>query len=152
MDIQDFSTHHAQARVLVVDDHPNTATTLARAIAQLGPGVEVVSATSGRMALEYARDEAVDLLITDMVMPDMNGLELIEALRIHPGGRPTYTVLITAYDVPGVRESARRLKVDEVLIKPIRPERIRQIVGKTLEGMGCTQLGKLRRRRRPIKS
>jgi len=137
MDTQDFSTHHAQARVLVVDDHPSTATTLARAISQLGPGVEVISATSGRMALEYAKDEAVDLLITDMMMPDMNGLELIETLRAHPGGRPTYTVLITAYDVPGMKESARRLKVDEVLIKPIRPERIRQIVGKTLESMGC---------------
>jgi CheY-like chemotaxis protein len=42
------------ARILVVDDHPNTATTLARAISQLGDGVEVMSATNGKEAIEYA--------------------------------------------------------------------------------------------------
>ena len=115
------------ARVLIVDDHPNTALTLSRAISQLGPGIEVISATNGKTALERVKDGAVDLLITDMMMPEMNGLELIEKLRSHPGGYPTYTMLITAYDVPGLRESARRLKVDEIIIKPVRPERVCQI-------------------------
>jgi two-component system, OmpR family, phosphate regulon sensor histidine kinase PhoR len=130
----------SQARVLVVDDHPGTATTLARAISQLGPKIEVVSATSGEMALEQAREGAVDLLITDMMMPDMNGLQLIEKMQLHPGGRPTYTILITAYDVPGLKESARRLRVNETIIKPFRPEYIRQIVSKMLEDLGPSKL------------
>jgi CheY-like chemotaxis protein len=88
------------ARVLIVDDHPNTALTLSRAISQLGPGIEVISATNGKTALERVKDGAVDLLITDMMMPEMNGLELIEKLKSHPGGYPTYTILITAYDAP----------------------------------------------------
>jgi signal transduction histidine kinase/DNA-binding response OmpR family regulator len=125
-----------QVRVLVVDDHPNTATTLARAISQLGSGVDVVSATSGKAALKKADEGGVDLLITDMMMPDMNGLELIETLQSHPGGRPAYTVLVTAYDVPGLKETARRLKVNETIIKPVRPERICQIVSDVLDGMG----------------
>ncbi len=124
------------ARVLVVDDHPGTATTLARALSQIGPKIEVVSATSGKMALEQVREGAVDLLITDMMMPDMNGLQLIEKLQLHPGGRPAYIILITAYDVPGLKESARRLKVNETIIKPFRPEYIRQIVIKMLEDLG----------------
>src|SRR5690242_14704848 len=99
----------SHVRILIVDDHPNTATTLARAISQLGAEIEVVSATSGKMALEQIGEDPVDLLITDMMMPDMNGLELIEKLQSHPGGRPAYTILITAYDVPGLKESARRL-------------------------------------------
>jgi two-component system, OmpR family, phosphate regulon sensor histidine kinase PhoR len=123
------------ARVLIVDDHPNTALTLSRAISQLGPSIEVISATNGKTALERVRDGAVDLLITDMMMPEMNGLELIEKLKSHPGGRPTYTILITAYDVPGLRESARRLKVDETIIKPVRPERVCQIVSQALGNM-----------------
>ena len=130
----------SQARVLVVDDHPGTATTLARAISQLGPKIEVVSATSGEMALEQAREGAVDLLITDMMMPDMNGLQLIEKMQLHPGGRPTYTILITAYDVPGLKESARRLRVNETIIKPFRPEYMRQIVSKMLEDLGPSKL------------
>lgn len=120
-------------RILIVDDHPGTATTLARAISQSAPEVEIVSSTSGKMALEQIRDGAVDLLITDMMMPDMNGLELIEKLQSHPAGRPSYTILMTAYDVPGLKETARRLRVNETIIKPFRPERICQIVGRMLE-------------------
>ncbi|MCE7906623.1 MAG: response regulator [Anaerolineae bacterium CFX3] len=115
-------------RVLIVDDHPNTATMLARAVAQLGKQVEARSATSGREALKVADDFAADLLITDMIMPEMNGLELAEKLQNHPGGRPAHVILITAYDVPGLKETARRAKVDEILLKPVRPERICQIV------------------------
>ena len=137
-----LSINLPQARVLVVDDHPGTATTLARALSQLGPKVEVVSATSGKMALEQVKEGAVDLLITDMMMPDMNGLQLIEKLQLHPGGRPSYTILITAYDVPGLKESARRLKVNETIIKPFRPEYIRQIVIKMLEDLGPSKLVK----------
>ncbi len=128
------------ARVLIVDDHPNTALTLSRAISQLGPNLEVISATNGKTALERVKDGAVDLLITDMMMPEINGLELIEKLKSHPGGRPSYTILITAYDVPGLRESARRLKVDETIIKPVRPERVCQLVSQALENMGNQNL------------
>jgi CheY-like chemotaxis protein len=130
------SSSGTSVRILVVDDHPNTANTLARAIAQLGPEMEVLSATSGAMALDLVKDGAVDVLITDMVMPGMNGLELIEKLQSHPGGRPAYIILVTAYDVPGLKESARRLKVNEIVIKPVRPERICQIIIRALKDLG----------------
>jgi signal transduction histidine kinase/DNA-binding response OmpR family regulator len=122
-------------RVLVVDDHPGTATTLARAISQLGPGLEVLSACSGKEALEQVGDNSVDILITDMMMPGMNGLELIERMQAHPAGRPAHSILITAYDIPGLKETARRLKVDETIIKPFRPERICQIVSNSMQSL-----------------
>jgi two-component system, OmpR family, phosphate regulon sensor histidine kinase PhoR len=140
-----------KARILVVDDHPNTALTLSRAISQLGPSLEVISATNGKTALERVKDGAVDLLITDMMMPEMNGLELIEELKKHPGGHPTYTILITAYDVPGLRESARRLKVDETIIKPVRPERVCQIVSQALENLGNSDLPQAEKTEQPFK-
>lgn len=122
------SSNESPVRILIVDDHPTTANTLARAVAQLGSRVEVVSATSGREALERVQGSAADILITDMIMPEMNGLELAEKLQNHPGGKPAHIILITAYDVPGLKESARRMKVDEIIVKPVRPERICQIV------------------------
>lgn len=122
-------------KILVVDDHPSTATTLARALSQIGPHVEVSSATSGRQALDYVNNGAIDILITDMIMPEMTGLELIEQLQNHPAGRPTFSFLITAYEVPGLRVSARRLKVKDVIIKPFHPERICQIISQTIEEM-----------------
>ncbi|MEK6752417.1 MAG: response regulator [Chloroflexota bacterium] len=124
-----------QVRILVVDDHPNTATTLARALAQIGPSVEVVSAASGREALEKVKNKGVDILFTDMIMPEMTGLELIEKLQNHPGGRPSYTYLVTAYDVPGLKVTAQRLKVNEVIVKPVRPERICQIATQAMQEM-----------------
>lgn len=139
MSIDNSTISSHRIRILVVDDNPGTAITLARAIARLSPNLEVLSATDGPMALEQVKGETVDLLITDMMMPDMNGLELIEKLRSHPGGRPRYIILITAYDVLGLKESARHLKVNETLIKPIHPERICQIVSKALEDLQPSQ-------------
>ena len=136
---QDISVPAPHARILVVDDHPMTAQTLSRTLMQLGPDIEVISATSGKGALEKVKDGAVDLVITDLMMPEMNGLELIEELRSHPGGQPTYTILVTAFDVPGLRESARRLKVNETIIKPVRPEHLCQVVSQALSNMSVTK-------------
>ena len=131
------SSHRSNSgRILVVDDHPATAATLARAIAQLGPEVEALSACSGKEALERIAGDSVDMLITDMMMPGMNGLELIDQIQTNSGGRPAHIILITAYDVPGLKETARRLKVDETIIKPVRPERICQIVSNVMKSIG----------------
>ncbi|MBL8103805.1 MAG: response regulator, partial [Anaerolineales bacterium] len=129
------SSQTDQVRILVVDDHPNTAATLARALAQLGPSVDVVSAASGKEALEKVKNKGVDILFTDMIMPEMTGLELIERMKNHSAGRPAYTYLVTAYDVPGLKVTAQRLKVNEVIVKPVRPERICQIASQAMEEM-----------------
>ena len=126
-------------KILVVDDHPNTAATLARALSVLGPRVDIYSATSGFQALNCVNNGAVDILITDMIMPEMTGLELIEQLQSHPAGRPTFSFLVTAYEVPGLKVSAQRLKVKDVILKPVHPERICQIISKAIEEMDHTR-------------
>ncbi|NCP86026.1 response regulator [bacterium] len=143
MKTQQISPASAKTRVLVVDDHPNTASMLARAIAQLGPKVTVLSADSGESALKITRDQSVDILITDMMMTGINGLELIEKLQAHPAGGPSFTVLVTAYDIPGLKITAHRLKVNEVVIKPVRPERICQLVATAIAEFGAEPAGVL---------
>jgi len=128
-----LASRDVPVRILVVDDHLGTATTLARAISQLGPGVNVIPATSGKEALERVKHDAADILITDMIMPEMTGLQLLEQLQNHPAGRPMFSFLITAYDVPGLKLAARRLNVTEVFTKPVNPERICQVVVQTVE-------------------
>jgi CheY-like chemotaxis protein len=136
METSTSPTPNANLRILVVDDHPNTAITLARAISQLSPKLEVLSARSAEGALDLVKDKPVDFLITDMMMTGMNGLELVEKLQSHPAGRPAYVMLVTAYDVPGLKITARRLNVNEIVIKPVRPERVCQLVGKAIDELG----------------
>jgi signal transduction histidine kinase/DNA-binding response OmpR family regulator len=128
----------ASVRIMLVDDHPNTAVTLGRAISRLREGIEVITATSGQEALAFAEQDAIDILITDMMMPGMNGFELIEHLHAHPAGRPIHTMLMTAYDVPGLKETARRLRIHDIIIKPVPTERICRIVAQVLDNIGRT--------------
>jgi CheY-like chemotaxis protein len=120
-------------QILVVDDHPHTATTLARALSQIGPGIEVIYATNGFDALEKVKSKKIDILFTDMVMPEMTGLELIEKMQKLPNGHPPYIFLLTAYEVPGLSMTARRMKVNEIITKPVHPERICQIASRAIE-------------------
>jgi two-component system phosphate regulon sensor histidine kinase PhoR len=126
---------NASPRILIVDDHPNTASMLARALekAHFKRPVEVLTACSGDEALEVGDTGAIDVLITDFMMPGMSGLNLIEALK-NRGQQPGYTILVTAYDTPGLDKVAKRLKVDRYLVKPVRPEAIQTIVMQQLEG------------------
>ena len=122
-----------------MDDHPNTANMLARAISRLGSHVEVVSATSGVEALQHVEDGAADILITDMMMPEMTGMELIETLNDTPSLTPAVTFLLTAHDSAGVREIARRLNVKEVIAKPAHPEQICELISQTVDELKKSQ-------------
>ncbi|HLF26625.1 MAG TPA: response regulator [Anaerolineae bacterium] len=118
------------ARILIVDDHPNTASTLARILGQTETPVEILTAQTGREALALIGDNAIDILIADYRMPGMNGLELIAKLKTSQAR--LYTILITAYDTARLTTLAQTLKVDDYLIKPIQPEIIRAIVNRVL--------------------
>ena len=106
-------------KVLIVDDHPNTADMLARAISRLSPDIEVYAATSGYEAVEHAKNKAVDILITDMMMPEMTGLKLIETLAMQSLS-PAVSFLLTAYDSTELREAAQRTSVKDVIAKSLR--------------------------------
>jgi CheY-like chemotaxis protein len=134
------SSGNAPVCILVVDDHPGSAETLARVIAQLGSGVDVLSAESAEGALTVMRNRTVDLLITDLVMPGVTGLELIERMQTLPGGRPAYTILMTAYDIPDLKDIARRLMINDVIRKPIQPEAVCRMISRAIEVCGFEPL------------
>jgi YesN/AraC family two-component response regulator len=119
------------ARILIVDDHPNTATMLARVLTRLHHSVEIFTAASGEDALDQVCNQPVDIVITDFVMPGMNGLELIT--RLNNESKTKYTILITAYDIPGLSISAKRLGVKDYLVKPVQPDKIQAIVSRAID-------------------
>ena len=140
---QNLSIAESQIKILVVDDHPNTANMLARALSRLGSHVEVVSAISGLEALQHVENGAVDILITDQMMPEMTGLELIKKLNDEPFSPPAFSLLVTAHDMADFMETAERLNVKQVIIKPVHPEWICQVVTQAIEEMKLAKSGNI---------
>jgi YesN/AraC family two-component response regulator len=116
-------------RVLIVDDQPTVCFVLQEALAKLDSYV-VATAANGREALDKFRRDHFDLVVTDLRMPIMDGVELTEAIR---ATRPDVKIVwITAYGSYKVVEDARRLSVDHCLDKPLQVSTIRQVVQEVL--------------------
>lgn len=101
--------------VLVADDEPAVRGVLRRALEI--QGCVVHGAEDGRKAAEIARNEHIDLVITDLWMPVMNGVELIEALNAMDS--PAEVIVLSGHIVSATTEKLRGLGVFKVLRKPI---------------------------------
>ena len=131
---QNLPVADSRIKVLIVDDHPNTATMLARAISRLGSNVDAIAATSGDEAIRHAEEKAADILITDMMMPEMTGLKLIEIL-IEKSLSPAVSFLLTAHDSEELREMALQTNVKQVISKPASPELVCGIVQQAMDDL-----------------
>ena len=101
--------------VLVVDDNPFMVSTLADILEV--KGFEVHAAYSGAEALEILRDHPVDILLTDVRMPDMNGVELYRAIKkTHPD---LISLLMTAYAADDIIQQGLAEGIKTVLEKPV---------------------------------
>jgi len=86
-------------RVLVVDDDPDFLQLLSRMLRVCDSTLEVVTATSGEQALSELHDEVADLMLLDIVMPDMSGWELLERLAHDEGVKNVPTFCVSAQDL-----------------------------------------------------
>jgi CheY-like chemotaxis protein len=116
-------------KILIVDDDSTTVNALQAGLVSIGH--EVVTASDGAEALreiDHSMDEPepVELMVTDLIMPGMNGLELIESARKVLPALPV--VLITAYGVRQTREQAGRLGRCEYIEKPFGPVMLMKVI------------------------
>ena len=114
------------SHVLIVDDDANVLFVLRAALQRLLQGDQIVGVKSGREALNEARSEPFDLLVTDLHMPGMNGIELTEAIKeLHPD---TIVIWITGFGAHRATEEQERLGVQLCLDKPLEIKEIRSAV------------------------
>ena len=112
--------------VLIVDDDERVLFVLSRALRALEDGYRIETAQSGEEALEKARARSYDVLVTDILMPGMDGVELTGAIKdLHPD---TEVIWITAHGSYRFQLDGKRLKVYRYLEKPIDINEIRQAV------------------------
>ena len=116
------------ARILIVDDEPNVRlvfrTTLEAA------GYRVATAVDGGDAVEHLEREGADLVLLDLQMPVMGGMETLQHLREADNG--VAVVIVTAYGSVVNAVQAMKLGAIDFLAKPLRPESLRQVVAEVL--------------------
>jgi DNA-binding NtrC family response regulator len=115
-----------QKRILVVDDEENARIALSKILTR--EGYEVASAGNGYEALNYLRGKEVELIITDINMPEMNGLSFLRELsRSHPESN---VIMITAYGEVESYIEAMNLGAFEYINKPVKIDELKKIIRK----------------------
>jgi CheY-like chemotaxis protein len=108
--------------VLVCDDEPNLRELIR---VSLGPGWTVREASDGEEALTLARSLEPDLVILDLMMPRLNGLDVLSRLKADPGLARTRVLVVTAQ--PASEVEAREHGADGVIVKPFAPEDLAEL-------------------------
>lgn len=125
-----------KTRILHVEDDPSLQRLVRAALEQLG-GYEVCTAADGREALERARAFVPQLLLLDLDLPGMNGIETLHALRALPGLAAVPAVFLTAAGQPEVEAELRAAGVSEILQKPFRPRLLVRAIARVLDRDGA---------------
>ncbi len=119
-----------QCRVLAVDDNDanlELVSTLLR-----DNGAQVITASNGREAVRIAKDTDFDVILMDIQMPDMDGIEATRTLRAHARHRNTPIIALTAHAMKGERESLLNAGLDDYLTKPVSEEELRHTIQRWL--------------------
>ncbi|MDQ7820723.1 MAG: response regulator [Armatimonadota bacterium] len=120
------------ARILVIDDEAPIRDLCARVLARAG--YQVTSAGSGEEGLARLGEEPVDLIVTDIRMPGLSGLDVLErAKAAFPGVR---VILITGFGTPQTLARAEQAGADRILTKPFNPAELVAAVREILAPAG----------------
>lgn len=117
-------------RILVVDDSPSLRLLTTRQLE--GQGYDVITANDGQQALSRLAEASIDLVITDLEMPRLNGFGLVRKLREDPRWKSFPVVIVTTRDSTEYRETATQLNVLDYLIKPLTVTRLNAVVQRAL--------------------
>jgi two-component system KDP operon response regulator KdpE len=123
-------------RILVVDDDPQIRRVMR--VALTGHGYELDDATSGEMALERLRDRPVDLVLLDMNMPGMGGLEACRAIR---AGSEVAIIMLTVRDSEADKVAALDAGADDYVTKPFNMSELQARIRAALRRAPWTQGG-----------
>jgi two-component system chemotaxis response regulator CheY len=118
--------------ILAVDDSVSIRQMVAFTLK--GAGYDVVEAVDGADALEKAKGRTVNLVLTDHNMPRMDGLTLIQSLRVLPNYRTAPMLVLTTESSDAMKAQGRAAGANGWLVKPFDPTRLLEVVRKVIGG------------------
>lgn len=108
-------------KVLYVDD----ARSMRKLVDQvLKSHFDVTFAENGQEGLDAVESQKFDVILSDINMPVMTGLEFLEKLRLHPNGKFTPTLMLTTEASKEMKEEGRRLGATGWIVKPFDPDKL----------------------------
>lgn len=105
-----------KTKILVIDDEPNIVQTLKDRLEM--NEYEVVTAGNGREGLQLAEKEQPDVILLDVIMPVMDGHEMLETLRQQPWGQEMSVIMLTARSQTQDIVRANSCGIDDYIVKP----------------------------------
>ena len=130
MDNQDISLQTPVPTILLVEDFDDTRLMMKLWLQR--KGYRVIEADTGEKAVTLARRERPDLIIMDMMMPGMNGLDATQEIRQYQPLRHTPIVAVSAYGVDEYRRLALDAGCDEYVSTPFEPNALAEIIASLL--------------------
>ncbi|MDZ8238622.1 MAG: response regulator [Nostoc sp. ChiQUE01a] len=118
--------------ILIVDDEEDVQA-IAKLGLEMGAGWNVLTACSGREALNVAANFKLDVILLDMMMPDMDGRATLQQLKANPVTQSIPVILLTAKVQDSDRDTFTGLDVAAVFAKPFRPLKL---AGQISEALG----------------
>ncbi len=120
-------------RILIVEDSATMRSLLASTLEELDVPVKITEASSGFEALRCLPREEYDLVVTDINMPDINGLELVSFVKNNDKYREIPLVIVSTEGSDRDRDKGLGLGADAYIVKPFEPDSLRQVVRDLLE-------------------
>lgn len=115
--------------ILIADDSATARMIIQRCVEMvLPPGLTFLEAANGQIALDMARHSPVDLLLTDLNMPVMDGRELLRSIKSSPRLNHIPVVVITSQANPALEKELSAFGADKILNKPISPEILKRTI------------------------
>jgi CheY-like chemotaxis protein len=119
-----------QPSILIVENEVSNRILIEKVLSTRG--YRCLSASNGREALELLEREAVDLILTDLSMPVLDGYRTIQLIRARPALSRVPIVAVTAYALSDESEAAMQIGCNEYLTKPFKPRQLLEVVDRLL--------------------
>lgn len=119
-----------QPTILIVENEISNRILIEKVLSTRG--YRCLSASNGREALDLLDREGVDLILTDLSMPVLDGYRTIQLIRARPGISHVPIIAVTAYALNDENEAAMQIGCNEYLTKPFKPRQLLEVVDRLL--------------------
>ncbi len=128
-------------RILIVEDSPTMRSLLTSSLETLDGAVKIVEVASGFEALRHLPRDRFDLIVTDINMPDINGLELVSFVKSNDAYRAIPLIIVSTEGSERDRDKGLELGADAYLVKPFAPEELKDVAAELLARGGARKRG-----------